>query len=486
MSTEARTAELFTVEDIDARLDAIRSKHNDLTAEVANLDARADQLEPAGYQERRGGLNRALEKLDDEARELTGRRDELRARRDRVAALAGSARNVEAGASFDTPQPRRARPAMPGDEQRDAALRAIENTTAIDAERGDVLDDLIRRDRSGHDAGYLAAVADGDYRSAFGLWLSDPQTCQLRMTDRERAAFNRVGLAMQERAMAEGTGSAGGFGVPLTLDPTIILSSAGSLNPLRQLASIVTITTQQWKGVTSAGVSAAFSAEATQASDNSPTLAQPAIYAEKAQAFVPFSIEVGQDYTGIEGELGRLLADAKDQLEATKYLSGAGHGSNEPTGLLTGLTTTVRVQTETADVTAIDDYYALKAAIPPRFKAAASYLASPDVFDEAYRYVGGGSDEPPILPTREGPLLGSPKFEHSGMSAATTTTGAKVAVGGDFAQFRIVDRVGLTVELVPHLFGADGRPTGQRGLYAYWRTGSGVLAENAFRYLEVA
>jgi HK97 family phage major capsid protein len=52
---------------------------------------------------------------------------------------------------------------------------------------------------------------------------------------------------------------------------------------------------------------------------------------------------------------------------------------------------------------------------------------------------------------------------------------------GDFSRYLIVDRVGLTVETIPHLFGASQRPTGQRGLYAYWRNGAKVLDANAFR-----
>jgi hypothetical protein len=58
---------------------------------------------------------------------------------------------------------------------------------------------------------------------------------------------------------------------------------------------------------------------------------------------------------------------------------------------------------------------------------------------------------------------------------------------GDFqAGYLIADRLGMSVELVPHLFGATNRfPTGQRGLFAIWRTGGGVTAANALRYMEV-
>ncbi len=44
------------------------------------------------------------------------------------------------------------------------------------------------------------------------------------------------------------------------------------------------------------------------------------------------------DWAGIQAELGRLIQDAKDDLEATKFTSGAGHGSTEPTGLITSAT----------------------------------------------------------------------------------------------------------------------------------------------------
>jgi len=43
----------------------------------------------------------------------------------------------------------------------------------------------------------------------------------------------------------------------------------------------------------------------------------------------------------------------------------------------------------------------------------------------------------------------------------------------------------MNVEIVQHLIGANRRPTGQRGFYAYWRNTSKVLVNNAFRTLRV-
>jgi HK97 family phage major capsid protein len=309
---------------------------------------------------------------------------------------------------------------------------------------------------------------------------------KLRMRREHEEAIRRVVAASEARAMSEGTGSAGGFGVPFALDPTILISNNGAINPIREIASVINVLTNEWKGVSSEGVTAEFVAESTEAADGTPTLVQPVIHVERAQAFVPFSIEVQQDYSGLETELARLLVDAKARLEAEKFLSGAGHASHEPEGILTGLTNTQRVVTVGAKVLAIGDVYAIKQAVPARFIVGVEWAAAEATFDAIYRLVGSGNTtEPKLMDTREGALLGRPKQAWSTMSTALTTSKQKPLVIGDFDEFRIADRIGMSIELVPHLFGASGRLTGQRGLYAFWRTSSTVLIPNAFRWLEI-
>jgi HK97 family phage major capsid protein len=79
-------------------------------------------------------------------------------------------------------------------------------------------------------------------------------------------------------------------------------------------------------------------------------------------------------------------------------------------------------------------------------------------------------------------LLGRPVWESTAMAAALTT-GSKILVIGDWRYFVIVDRVGMDIEILPQLLGANRRPTGQRGLYAYWRNSSDVLSAAAFQVL---
>jgi HK97 family phage major capsid protein len=57
-------------------------------------------------------------------------------------------------------------------------------------------------------------------------------------------------------------------------------------------------------------------------------------------------------------------------------------------------------------------------------------------------------------------LLGDPLIEASTMST-TVTTGQNIALYGDFRQFYIIDRVGMSVEFIPNVFDqATGRPSG--------------------------
>lgn len=63
-----------------------------------------------------------------------------------------------------------------------------------------------------------------------------------------------------------------------------------------------------------------------------------------------------------------------------------------------------------------------------------------------------------------------------GLSTGQYASNLSPSYGHFFTGNTIADRVGMTAELIPHLFGATNRfPTGQRGLYVYWRTDANVV-----------
>jgi HK97 family phage major capsid protein len=383
-------------------------------------------------------------------------------------------------------------------EVRDGALRTLERHSkggALSSEALDRVDGVLRGPdaRVGLDAAYIEAAGSEAYERAFAKWIRYGDGAVMRMTAEEQAAVQATNRAEEIRtALTSGSGAGGGFAIPIAIDPTVNLSSNGVLNPIRQLAEVRTMSTRELRLVTSDGVVAQYQAEAAEAIDNSPVLAQPVLVANRATSFVPFSFELDQDWGTIAAELTRLVADAKDVLEATKFLSGS--GTNEPVGILTvgttgALTTTQRVLSAGAGAVAIADIYSLKQALGvTRFAGNATWTMHPNRLDAVFGFTPSGSTtEPQIMTDRNGPLLGRPTEELSTMTTAVTT-GSKVAIYADWSQAYVIgDRLGMSLEIVPHLFGSGSRfPTGQRGAYAIWRNDGRCKVLNAARYLETS
>ena len=284
-------------------------------------------------------------------------------------------------------------------------------------------------------------------------------------------------MTPEEQRAASLTTTAGGYAVPVTLDPTVILYGGGYVNPIRQVADVRTITGNTWEGVNTAGVVAGYGAEATEASDNAPTLAQPTANVEKAFAFIPFSIEIGQDWGAFQSEMGELFADAKTTLENTKFLTGLGHSSTEPQGLIAVGGYTAVVTTSTTAAVLAADIYSLEAALHVRARNAqrTCFFGSKSFYQKVRQLDTGGGANLWVQLQNSNPaeLIGYPAYEWSAYS--TVASGNTVASFGDPSRFLIVDRVGMDVELIPHMFAtANNRPSGQRGLYAYWRNTSAI------------
>lgn len=285
------------------------------------------------------------------------------------------------------------------------------------------------------------------------------------------------------------TDTAGGFLVPFQLDPTVIVTSDGVRNDIRQAARVVVATGDVWNGVSSGNVTWSFDPEAAEVSDDSTTFAQPSIPNYTARGFVPISFEALQDEQNVTAEVAKLLAGGKNDLEGTKFITGSGSG--EPTGIVTALTGTSSVVTATTDdVFAIGDVYKLQGALPARYRPIASWLANNLIYNlvRAFDQYGGGGFWTNLNTDRPPQLLGRNALEAEAMDGTITTSGSVhnyALIFGDLSNFVITDRLGMVVELVPHLFGASRRPTGQRGWLAWYRTGSDSVNDGGMRMLDV-
>ncbi len=376
---------------------------------------------------------------------------------------------------------------MTHSEARDAALRVLDDRGSSAHLRSDEKDQIEQHVRRNSDVARRVVVTETDhYRSAWMKMMTRPDGAML-LDDDERNAMR----AYDEYRAASTSNTAGGFGVPVFIDPSIMLTAQGSINPFYQLAKQVEVNTTQWKGVTSAGVSWSFDAEASEVSDDAPTIAQPTVDIFTARGFVPFSLEIGDDYPAWSSEIARLLAEGYDELLVDKFTRGSGSG--EPFGVLTVLSASAgaRVTIQTAgSAFGQNDPYRIYSALAQRFRLRASWLMSVDV-NNKLRQLGTVNNfhaYTESLPAAWADVIfGRGVYESPYMPDTTTSTSANtgLAVFGDFnAGFTIARRAGMTTELVPHLFHtSNNRPSGQRGWFAYSRIGSNVVNTFAMKLL---
>jgi len=382
----------------------------------------------------------------------------------------------------------------PAAELRSRATAAIERTVAagdgvLTPAMAEAITAKMRtaKDPRGVIPGLVLHTGHEDYQRAFAKGLAGRTDL---WTDAERQAVQRV---EEFRAAMSLTDANGGYAVPFTLDPSLIFTGDGSTNPFRQVCRVVTITTDTWNGLSSSGVTASWDGEIAEVSDDSPTFAQPSAATKRGQAFAQGSIEIAADYRAIAGDLQGLFQQAKDDLEAAAFATGA-TGGNNPAGIVPlvvafGAGSSIKTSAG-ADTFAVADVYATQNQTPPANRPRSVWFANNATinlmrqFGTANNYHGFLVDLGAGQPAQ---LLGQPLYESSAMDGVITGAAENyMLLHGQPDQFLIADRVGMSVEFIPHLFNtANNLPDGRRGWYCYWRVGTALLNGNAFTILNV-
>ena len=197
------------------------------------------------------------------------------------------------------------------------------------------------------------------------------------------------------------------------------------------------------------------------------------------------SYEVLED-TDFGQQLPRLLADAKDRLEEAAFATNSTAGI--PTGIVPAATTVVTTGTTT--VIALADVYAVQAALPPRFRNApgAAWVANVAIINKIRQLdtAGGASFWTNLGKGQPETLLGAPIYESTTMTSSVSS-GSLEAIIGDFGQYIIVDRVGVSMIYDPLVQGTGGiLPSGQAGWFMFWRVGANLTTVNGFRVMKGA
>jgi HK97 family phage major capsid protein len=371
---------------------------------------------------------------------------------------------------------------------RDGALRILEDREQnypLNSHQADVLDKAIRKDPDADTAKRIIVTENEHYRSAFQKLTTDT-TAHTMLTDQERLAMQAYGQYV--RAQSEGVTTAGGFAVPVFIDPSFILTDQEVDNPFLTLARDIQVTTNVWKGISGAGVVWSFDAEGAAVSDDSVTLAQPSVTVYMARGFIPYTIEVGEDWAGFQSEMSRLLAEGYDDLLLSKFTNG--NGTSEPRGIITALdaNTNVEVVVTTDGAFGLVDVHKAFNALGQKYRRRAAWMMSNDVNSEI-QLMGDDRLSSQTVNLAQGAIdsiKNRPVYENAYLPDFTGTTGASnIAIVGDWSNYVIARRSGMNVELVPHLFDVtNNRPTGSRALFAYARIGGNSVNDLAFRLLQ--
>lgn len=475
-------------------LSQVEARQAAITTELTTIRGAVEALEAADgdwTDEQRAewqGHNEKVASLLKEQADLRARAD-LASKLGGIAAEPASAPTImkRAGDPFDLNSIRYGAPVA---ELRSRARAAVESIDYIeDSAKGEAIRKLEKvHDARGVIPGLILRTGAPAYQSAFHKGLAGAQHL---WTDEERAA---VGLVEEFRTAMSLTDQNGGYAIPFTLDPSIILTNSGTTNPVRRLARVETVTGDNWNGLSSAGVDASFDADNTEVSDDSPTFAQPTIAVRMARAFVQGSIAISQDYRNLANDLATMFADSKDRLESTVFWSGAAV-SNQPVGIETALAggSSIVAQT-TGEAMTVADIYKVLAALPARHRGRPSTAWAAEIstinfirqFATANNYHAFLTDLAGDVPSR---LLGVDLHEWSAMDPYSSVDAAATATNhllliGEWSNYLIADRVGGSIEFIPHIFNTNANlPSFTRGWAYFWRVGADSINDDAFRLL---
>lgn len=297
------------------------------------------------------------------------------------------------------------------------------------------------------------------------------ETITAPIVDEKKSFENFVRYGEVYNAVSTGTSSAG-YLVPEELRKSIveIMYEAGAMLNLAEVFNTTTLTDIPVDGT---APTAYWIAEEGTFTASSPTVSRIQIGANKIGTMIQVSEELLADSAfDVESYIARLAGTALGRAAENEFINGTVSG--RPTGILggatLGLTSSVTNSFSYADIvglfTSVKTPYANKGSWLTGRAALGTIMtlqdsASQYIFQPSYN--GGQPDM----------LLGKPLYTSEYMPALTTT--AKGVAFGDFSNYKIGLRGGLTMQRLNELYAA----TGQVGFRVHYRVdGKLALAES--------
>ena len=267
--------------------------------------------------------------------------------------------------------------------------------------------------------------------------------------DEQRTAFVNYlrGKSYDTRAMIVGTATAGGYLAPDSFLAEVVRKLT-ELVVMRQVARTITISAASIKiPLMTDSVTAAWTDEATAIAASQPAFDQVTFTPHKLAALTLVSNELlGDSAVAVESLLAQLFAEKIAEVEDLAFFKG--NVTGQPKGIMTeaGIT---RIPTAATDVISADEIIALYDALPPAYRASATWVMNPATMG-AIR----GIKDPPLyqyllisnmVGDTPNTIFGRPVLLSGNMD--TIAAGKDVILFGNLARaYYIVDRLGLEVQ----------------------------------------
>lgn len=290
-------------------------------------------------------------------------------------------------------------------------------------------------------------------------------------------------------ALYEGTNSAGGYAVPVTVDGQIVPLAPNEL-AIRQLARVITTQNDIKFPQKNAHGTAAAKAEgvgdgAQVFAGTSPTLTQVTLSSFMAGDVVPASIELLQDVGAAEGFINDDIILAVQQYEEPKFITGTGSG--EPQGVVTGaqLAVTRSGATGVVGKITLDDMDDLEGELNAAYLPNASFLMQRTILTYLRKLQRQANLFDQVLTFQNGRWYfnGFPVYISSAMPDQNTTQNRPVLFGDFKRGFIIGDRggSGISVKVLDQTRAKEGMVE----FLAYRRTDSRVIRSEAIQAIKV-
>jgi len=183
----------------------------------------------------------------------------------------------------------------------------------------------------------------------------------------------------------------------------------------------------------------------------------------------------------VTDSFSRAIAEAED----TAFIIGTGHANKQPEGILNG-SVVARVDAGQAGAITADDILKLIYEVPAQCRRngvlivnSKTELAMRLLKDSNRQYLW----QPSLQQGRPATFAGYPVYNQEDIpDIPATGTAADVAIFGDIRSgYRILDRLGMTVQRLVELYSESGLV----GFKVHYRVGGGVIRPNALRVLHV-